>query len=215
MSLLTKRLMFWMRESVLRAKFRLYERWPALFPHALDMDENDAESLEDIADEALLELRYQEHRAAEPTLEPRRTMIFSSYNSQKRCNFLTAKYYRWLIAKNLQWALDRGFTNVLVDYTTPYGLLALETLLPLKTDGAKFHLYCMKSCFFSERRSFRLVPETNVEIAFLTRECDYTFSQYLPHETLSKIFAYAGALCSEDGLTISPKWIPKHLRDVW
>ena len=39
MNLLIKRLMFWIRESTLRAKFRLYERWPALFPHALDIDE--------------------------------------------------------------------------------------------------------------------------------------------------------------------------------
>lgn len=158
---------------------------------------------------------YQEHKAAEPTLEPRRTIVFSSYNSKKRCNFVTAHYYRRLITKNLKWAIERGFSNVLVDYTTPYGLLALETLLPIKTNGTRFNLYAVKSLLFSERKSYRLVPETNIEIAFLTRECDYSFSQYLPEETLFQIFNNAGVLCSESGIAINSRWIPQHLIDVW
>lgn len=215
MSLLMKRLVFWMRESALHAKFRLYERWPSLFPHALDIEEQYEELPEDAAELEFLELHLEEHKAAEPKLEPRRTIIFSSYNSKKRCNFLTTKYYKRRITRNLQWALERGFTNILVDYTTPYGLLALETFLPLKSDGARFHLYSIKSCLFSERRSFRLIPETDIEISFMTRECDYSFSQYLPEETLFRIFNNAGVLCSESGIAINPKWIPKYLIDVW
>lgn len=215
MRLLMKRLVFWMRESALHAKFRLYERWPALFPHALDMDEQDDEMPDDAAEVEYLEQRFKEHKAAEPTLEPRRTIIFSSYNSKKHCNFVTANYYKRLITRNLQWALERGFTNVLVDYTTPYGLLALETLLPIKTNGTRFNLYAVKSLLFSERKSYRLVPETNIEIAFLTRECDYSFSQYLPEETLFQIFNNAGVLCSESGIAINSRWIPQHLIDVW
>ena len=91
MNLLLKRLMFWIRESTLRAKFRLYERWPSLFPHALDIDEQYEELPEDAAELEFLELHFEEHKAAEPKLEPRRTIIFSSYNSKKRCNFLTTK----------------------------------------------------------------------------------------------------------------------------
>lgn len=67
MRLLMKRLVFWMRESALHAKFRLYERWPALFPHALDMDEQDDEMPDDAAEVEYLEQRFKEHKAAEPT----------------------------------------------------------------------------------------------------------------------------------------------------
>ena len=215
MNLLMNRLMFWIRESTLRVKFRLYERWPALFPHALDVNEQYDELPEDAAEIALLELHFEEHKAAEPKLEPRRTIIFSSYNSKKKCNFLTVKYYKRLIAKDLHWALERGFTNILVDYTTPYGLLALETLLPLKTNGARFHLYSIKSCLISDRKSFRLIPETTVEIDVLIRKSDYNFSQYLPEETLSLLFSNAGVLSNESGTIINSRWIPKHLIDAW
>lgn len=215
MNLLIKRLMFWIRESTLRAKFRLYERWPALFPHALDIDEQYEELPEDAAELEILELHFEEHRAAEPTLEPRRTMIFSSYNSKKKCNFLTAKYYKRLIAKDLHWALERGFTNILVDYTTPYGLLALETFLPLKTSEVSFQLFSIKTRLISDRKSFRLIPETNAEIDAFIKKCDYNFSQYLPEETLSLLFSNAGVLSNESGTIINSRWIPHHLIDAW
>ena len=57
--------MFWIRESTLRAKFRIYERWPALFPHALDIDEQYEELPEDAAEIEFLELHFEEHKAAE------------------------------------------------------------------------------------------------------------------------------------------------------
>ena len=60
-----KRLMFWIRESTLRAKFRIYERWPALFPHALDIDEQYEELPEDAAEIEFLELHFEEHKAAD------------------------------------------------------------------------------------------------------------------------------------------------------
>lgn len=212
--MLIERLKFWIQEAALRAKFRLYERCPALFPHALDTDEEVETSPEDALQEIQMEQRYQEHLAAEPTIEPRRTMLFSSYYSEKKCNFLTKSYCKKQIVKGFHWATERGFTTVLVDYATPFGLLALETLLPLKIEES-FNLYCVKSCFFGARKSFRLIPETGVEIAFLTSKSDYVFNQYLPEETIMKLFSHVGAICSEKGTAISAKWIPEYLRENW
>ena len=161
-----------------------------------------------------MEQRYQEHLAAEPTIEPRRTILFSSYYSEKKCNFLTKSYCKKQIVKGFHWATERGFTTVLVDYATPFGLLALETLLPLKIEES-FNLYCVKSCFFGARKSFRLIPETGVEIAFLTSKSDYVFNQYLPEETIMKLFSHVGAIGSEKGTAISAKWIPEYLRENW
>lgn len=53
--MLIERLKFWIQEAALRAKFLLYERCPALFPHALDTDEEVETSPED----ALQEIRLK------------------------------------------------------------------------------------------------------------------------------------------------------------
>ena len=212
--MLIERLKFWIQEAALRAKFRLYEGCPAIFPHALDTDEEVETSPEDALQEIQMEQRYQEHLAAEPTIEPRRTILFSSYYSEKKCNFLTKSYCKKQIVEGFHWVAERGFTTVLVDYATRFGLLALETLLPLKIEES-FNLYCVKSCFFGARKSFRLIPETGVEIAFLTSKSDYVFNQYLPEETIMKLFSHVGAICSEKGTAISAKWIPEYLRENW
>lgn len=210
-----QRLVFWSREKVLRAKFRLYEHFPFLFPHALEVGEEEECFPEDEEQEELIERNYQEHLAAEPVLEPRRTFLFSSYGGKSRCNILTANYYRKSIERSFQWAAERGFTAFLVDYTTPFGLLALETLLLLKNDGLTFNLYCIRSRYFGERKSYRLLPETDLEITLLAGQCDYVFSQYLPDESQAKFFPNVGALCNESGIVISSRWIPENLRKRW
>ncbi len=51
-------------------------------------------------------------------------MLFTS--DGRRCNFLTAWWYRRQILRNYVWGKQCGFTNYVVDPYTPFGLLAAQ-----------------------------------------------------------------------------------------
>lgn len=147
-----------------------------------------------------------------PKLEPRRTMLFSS--GSRRCNFLTARWYRRMILRHYRWGVGCGFTSYIVDSYSPFGLLALETLGKLKEDGEDLTLYCVHGCRFAQRRSYRLIPKTGLEILLLEHGvCDYIFRHLSPQVAWIGIFDRAGVMCTEHGRAISRKWISQELLD--
>lgn len=144
-----------------------------------------------------------------PELDPQRTMLFYSEKiKHSRCNWITARHFRRYIFKCCHWAIQRGITTFITDYTSPFGLLAMESLISCKNQGEDFRLYSVRSDYIGKRRSYRLIPETNLEIIYLTMECDYDYL-LRPQEAVSAVFPNVGAVCSEKGIWTERKWISK------
>ena len=116
--------------------------------------------------EDIIFMDEEEQKEQKPALEPRRTMLFIS-GRRRRCNFLNAWWYRRAILRNYHWGKQRGFTEYVADPYSPFGLLAMETLGRLKRSGEKLLLYSVHSCHVGQRRSYRLIPETGLEVLFL------------------------------------------------
>lgn len=156
----------------------------------------------------------EEYAAAEPKLDPRRTMLFFSRPDEHRCTAVTAPFYRKRINRAVQWALDHGINTFLADYATPLGLMALEILIEHPGRHKAFHVYAIKSTFINKRRSYRLVKETGLEIAILTSSADYSYHD-LPVETLQRIVPCAGTRYTEKGLWVSQDKIPPYILEAW
>lgn len=164
---------------------------------------------------AKLEREYAEHLAAEPVLEPRRTMLFQDDDGRRTCNFLTARRARRHIDTTYSWAVKRGVTTFVVDYVTPFGLLALETLLSLRKSGEHFQLFVFRSCYISLRKSYRIIPETNLEVALLTSEADYDYGYLEASEADAKLTSRAGTVCIPRGVWIMGEHISENLKNAW
>lgn len=156
-----------------------------------------------------------QHLSNLPKLTPRRTMLFySDIIKHSRCNWVTAHRFRRYICKCYHWAIRRGITTFIADYTSPFGLLAMETLISYKNHGADLQLYSARSDYIGKRRSYRLIPETNLEIIYLTMNCDYDYR--LPPKVVGNVvFRHVGTVCSEKGIWVSKKWIPGYLIEAW
>ena len=143
-----------------------------------------------------MEQEYQAHIAGEPCLDPQRAILFHSRHSWI-CNFLTAPYFRRAIRRSFQWAVEHGFTTFLVDYGTPFGLLALEVLLELRGTGVKFSLYAARSVHMGQRKSYRLHRESDVSLIPLIAQCDYNYTQFSPAQTIFQIYLKLDFFCTE------------------
>ena len=164
--------------------------------------------------ERLVREQYEKKDAGRPHLDPRRTMLIRSRRNERRCNALTAPFYRRKILKVVAWAQQRGITAFMTDYYTPLGLLALETLLELRKQGANFRVYAVRSCYFGQRRTYRLVRETGVEMAFLPSRADYSFHDD-PDETIMELMPCAWTRYSEEGIWIAKNKVPSSLLEAW
>ncbi len=165
--------------------------------------------------EDIISMDEEEQKEQKPALEPRRTMLFIS-GRRRRCNFLNAWWYRRAILRNYHWGKQRGFTEYVADPYSPFGLLAMETLGRLKRSGEKLLLYSVHSCHVGQRRSYRLIPETGLEVLFLENAvCDYIYRQLIPEEVPEAVFTNVGAFCTEGGILISKRWIPAWLLAAW
>lgn len=90
----------------------------------------------------------------------------------------------------------------------------METLISYKNHGADLQLYSARSDYIGKRRSYRLIPETNLEIIYLTMNCDYDYR--LPPKVVGNVvFRHVGTVCSEKGIWVSKKWIPGYLIEAW
>ena len=101
---------------------------PAKVEKELEELEADAST---IPDSEVKEIEEAIEPSAEnlPKLIPEKTMAFHSWRNTCACNFITAPSYRKRIRNEMQWGRENGIEVFLVDYTTPFGLLAFETLL--------------------------------------------------------------------------------------
>ena len=157
---------------------------------------------------------YEKKDPDRPKLDPRRTMLIHSRPDEFGCNAVTAPLYRQKLLEAVAWAQERGITAFLTDYYTPFGLLALETLLELREEGADFRVYAVRSCYFTQRRTYRAVPETGVEMCFLPARADYSYHDRL-EDILTDIFPSAWTRCSEQGIWIAKSKIPPYLLEAW
>lgn len=161
-------------------------------------DMEDSEELQQLAKE--LEAEYEEYINSEPVLVPQTTILFTSGRHSRRCNFLTASRYRTYIRQSCTWAQEHGITTFIADYTTPFGLLALEILLDLRNIGANFTLYAISSRHVCRRKSYRLIQETDIEIAWDLSKCDYRYQCLYSVDTLYRVYSNAGTHCTEEGI---------------
>jgi hypothetical protein len=140
-----------------------------------------------------------------PRLEfdPDTAIVFTGEHG-KRCNFLTAWYYRRRIRRIAEESFSKGVNTFFADYMDPFGLLALETLCEMKKDGENFALYALQSGSIAERKSYRLIPETNVELIFLGAYFDgQPFSPYHGDDVLLDAYATSKYLCTETGVVVN------------
>ena len=146
-----------------------------------------------------MEQEYQAHIAGEPCLDPQKAILFHSRHSWI-CNFLTAPYFRRAIRRSFQWAVEHGFTTFLVDYGTPFGLLALEVLSELRRTGVKFSLYAARSVHMGQRKSYRLHRESDTALVPLLARCDYNYTQFSPAQTIFRLYLKFDYFCTEAGI---------------
>lgn len=163
-----------------------------------DNSVEDSEELQQLAKE--LEAEHEEYVNSEPVLVPQTTILFTSGLHSCRCNFLTARRYRTYIRRSCMWAQEYGITTFLADYTTPFGLLALEILLELRKTGANFALYAISSRHVCRRISYRLIQETDIEIAWNLAQCDYRYQCLYSVDTLYRVYVNTGIRCTEEGI---------------
>lgn len=156
----------------------------------------------------------EDHANAEPELDPRRTMLFYSRTDEAACNAITAPSFRNRIFNALEWAQDHGVTVFLADYMTPFGLLALETLVELRKTDDSFRVYAVRGMPIAMRRSYRLVPETGIELALLTARADYSYHLH-PAEAIVRVMPNAATQCSEKGLWAAKEKLPPYLLKAW
>ena len=146
-----------------------------------------------------IEQEYHAHIAGEPCLDQQTAILFHSRHSWL-CNFLTAPYFRRAIRRSYQWGAEHGFTAYLVDYGTPFGLLALEVFSELRSSGAEFSLYAVRSVHMQQRKSYRLFRESDAALIPLLSQCDYNYSQFSPAQTIFQIYLKLDYFCTEVGV---------------
>lgn len=149
--------------------------------------------------DSMLKELYKKHNNNEPELNPRRTMMFRSMRGEDKCNYITAPIYRQRIINTHQWAIARDINTFMADYTTAFGLLALETLIELRNSNEDFRIYALQGRPLHKRKSYRLVQETNLELISLCMQSDYDYHA-LSSQQLIHIADSAATVCSEVGI---------------
>ena len=108
------RLKFYMNSFLQEVKWKFWtNKQLEWFEQADDLDDLEEERAALRRFAADMKQAETERRARRPELEPRRTMLFTS--DGRRCNFLTAWWYRRQILRNYVWGKQCGFTNYVVD----------------------------------------------------------------------------------------------------
>ncbi len=139
----------------------------------------------------------------EPFLEPSHTMLFyTPFGKRIHCSFLLKKHYQKRIFSSCRWGLRHGITTFVADYTTPFGLLALETLCKLRETGEKFKLLGLQGYPISQRKTYRLMLEPYRELERLYLQCDEQCCDGAPLYAVRKVYSAAGLHCTENGLII-------------
>ena len=131
-----------------------------------------------------------------PKLDPHRTILFQSKPDEHLCNSISADFYRQRVLSIHKWARQLGTNTFLTDYSTPFGLLALETLLALRKGDDSFRVFSFRSCYIGSRRTYRTVVESNLELILLVSQSDYCYSGSSP-QACAHIYSHVAIDCSE------------------
>ena len=209
-----ERLRFQLWQARIRTKEKFWEMFRAE-PDAATIEARIAELNEEVQSEEYQEIEqyYQEYLAAEPKLAPRRTMLLGAREGENRCNYQSAPNYRRFIRRAYRWGQDHGITCFLCDTSSPFGLLAVETLLELRDEGEKLHLYAFQSKYPHFRKSYRLIPETEIEYLLLLHRTEYNYQRTA--FSSDAVQSKAGTLCSERGIWAIRERLPEYLLKTW
>lgn len=179
-----------------RLKYHFHEK-----PAETLVDFTDDDDDEDLAAfEEQTRRDRQRHLEEAPVIRPQRTVVIFSLSSESRCNFLTAWAYRVYLRRAYHQLRGQGVNTFITDYSTPLGLLAHEVLIELRRSGEIFHLYTFRHSYLSERRTYRLIRETPLEIIRLTLEADYRYYLAYQLSDVRSFQATAGTLLTERGI---------------
>lgn len=192
--------------------------WYRLCPNICEevLSEMKEELRETVTPEGLLQVReaLKEYEEAEPVLDRQRTMLILPKRGEKGCNFLTARSYRRKVVAAYNWAKARNIDTFLVDYTKPFSLLALETLIGLKESGEDIRIYSFKESYLVSRKSYRLIPETAFEIFRLTIKADYDYRNMTPGK-LAHLVSHSAVRCTERGICLPDKELLFRHMEEW
>lgn len=143
------------------------------------------------------EQMMEEVKRTAPALDLRKTMLFVTCGHEKRCCFLTAGRCRKKIQMAYQEARAQGVDTFLVDDSVPFGLLAAETLCKMRNAGEKFHLYLFRTKEIGHNKSYRLIPETDIERIMLRAQVDYIYHDPCSDRDWFLLLARVRAICNE------------------
>ena len=149
-------------------------------------------------------------------LDPRRTMLFyTPAGKWFHCNVFMKKYYQRLIFLCYRWGICHGVSTFVVDYTTPFGLLALETLCRIREMGEHFVFLGLQGYAMNNRRTYRLRPEPLSELERFYSQCDYRFYDDNPSYVARKVYPFAVLHCTEKGLMAMKFHFSKDIPETW
>lgn len=141
----------------------------------------------------------RQHFESEPVLKPEQTMVFYS-GPKHQCSIWNVKRCRETILKATDFAADHGINTYIVNITSPFGLLAMEMLCNMRMIGFSCRLYSVRAELTNQRKSWRLLRETDMEFLRYNVQCDYRYYQYTPEEIRMWIYPQAGYVCDERGV---------------
>lgn len=150
----------------------------------------------------LVRLHAEERLASRPTITREKTLLFYSKNNSK-CNLLTVEKNRTKVLTAFKWAASHGIDTFIADYSTAFGLLAFEVLIELRQNGHCFNLYAIMSKPLKERKTYRAIRETNVELFQLATKADIVYTSLDP-EIIYDMYTQSGVHCT-DRLVFSPR----------
>lgn len=122
-----------------------------------------------------LDQDYEEHIAAMPRLEKKRTIFIFSVDEGPAVNRLTAHFYRRRIAKQYKRLRRLGIDTFICDSMTPLGLLAVAELFRLRKMDEDINIYCLR--YSRAEKHFRMQRKYGLKIVFLVCKCDYNYGR--------------------------------------
>lgn len=123
---------------------------------------------------AMFEQACKERERQAPKLIFEETAVFISTREKPELHFYNVRKYRKRIREQFKFLRESGANTFIVEYSSPYGLLAMEMLLGMEQDHEPFRLFCFKR-LGKKRQTYRLVKEYPLELVYLAARCDYSY----------------------------------------
>ena len=145
-------------------------------------------------------------------IDPMKTMAFHSWSNNKRCNCLTASFYRKRILSEIKRGREWGINAYFADITTPFGLLALEVLVEERKRSGGIVICSYRTNHIRKRKTYRIMKEKSLDFLLLDVQADYHF-EGTPAEALVDVLPKIAFHVSESGLCVLEKMLPQDTVD--